>query len=415
LVAPFPDEPSAGEVVADLSPLFSWFYPDSCQPEGYRIDVTTYGGYDFGDTQSGGTGNPSTEWTVATPLEPATQYEWRVAPINGTTLGPYSPSTAFWTGPVCATAALLAPEQNTPDDGSTVDNPFPPLGWGYPGGCLPEFTLLELDIDPSFPGPNLVAGFGGPRIGQIPLAALDDCEQYYWRVRSENLDGAGPYSPTWTFFTDFDGDCPGGGAGGAAPMGLATRDLNCRAGDSQVFTESGFFGGGETTEVLGRNQAGTWLLVPLALGGGNCWVSAIYVDLPDGALDSLEVFASPPTPTPVPTATFTPEPQLSNPFAVTNVSVSVDINRYSGTCPVRFTFTAQITTNGPGTVEYRWLRSDQVQSAAQSLGFSSAGTQQVQSTWDISSGVHSYLWKQVEILSPNSMLSNLAEFSATCQ
>lgn len=410
LIAPLPNLPAAGDVVDDLMPTFNWFYADTCTPEGYRIDVTTYGGYEFGTTYSGGTGNPSTIWALADMLEPATQYEWRVAGINGTTLGPYSPSTPFWTGPICATAALAAPVQNTPPEGSTVDNPFPPLGWDYPGGCLPEFTLLELDIDPTFPGPNLVAGFGPPRIGQIPIAALDDCQQYYWRVRSENSDGAGPYSPTWTFHTDFDGTCAGP-SGGGAPMGLATRDLNCRAGDGTLFTETGFFALGEMAAILGKNQQGTWLVVPLRLGGGNCWVSAPYVDLLDGAnLDDLPVIASPPLPTPTPT----PLPESAGPFEVTSVTASVDQNLYRGTCPLQFTFTASITTNGAGTVEYRWLRSDQVTGATQSLNFNGPGTKHVQSTWDISSGIHENLWKQVEILSPNSKFSNQATFSVYC-
>jgi hypothetical protein len=408
LIPPLPNLPAAGDLVPDLMPSFSWFYDDSCTPEGYRIDVTTYGGYDFGTTISGGTGNPSTVWGLADMLQLATQYEWRVAGINGTTLGPYSASIPFWTGPLCATAALAAPVQNTPADGSTVDNPFPPLGWNYPNGCLPEFTLLELDVNPAFPGPNLVDGFGPPRIGQIPIAALDNCQEYFWRVRSENGDGAGPYSPTWSFTTDFDGSCFG--VGGADPMGLATRDLNCRAGDGTVFTESGFFALGERAPIIGRNQPATWLVVPLRLGGGNCWVSAAYVDLLGGAsLDALPVIASPPLPTPTPT----PLPEIAEPFTA-SVSVTVDQSTFRGTCPVQFTFTATITTNGAGTVEYQWLRSDQAQAQAQSINFNAAGSKQVVSTWDISSGIHENLWKQVKILSPNNALSNQATFSVYC-
>jgi hypothetical protein len=92
----------------------------------------------------------------------------------------------------------------------------------------------------------------------------------------------------------------------------------------------------------------------------------------------------------------------------------VDQSLYRGACPVQFTFTATITTNGPGTVEYQWLRSDQVQSQTQSLEFNAAGSKQVESTWDLSSGIHENLWKQVEILSPNNVLSNQATFSVYC-
>lgn len=417
LMAPLSNFPANGDIVEDLLPTFSWFYADSCTPEGYRIDVTTYGGYDYGTTISGGTGDPSTLWSPGSPLDPATQYEWRVAGINGATLGPYSTSVPFWTGPICDTAALAAPAQNTPADGAVVGNPFPPMGWSYPNGCIPEMTLLELDTDSTFPGPNLAAGLGGPRIGQIPLAALDDCQQYYWRVRSENSDGAGPYSLTWSFTTDFSGACAGAGAGagasplaGAGPMGLATRDLNCRAGDATAFNETGFFAKGSSAEILGKNQAGTWLVVPLQLGGGNCWVSAAYVQLPqDFSLDDLSIIASPPLP---PTAT--PLPESAFPFEVTAASVSVDQSSFRGTCPVRFTFSADITANAAGTVEYRWVRSDGVTGPTQTLNFNSAGTKTVETTWDLTAGIHEGLWEKVEILSPNSLSSNQATFSAYC-
>ena len=66
-------------------------------------------------------------------------------------------------------------------------------------------------------------------------------------------------------------------------------------------------------------------------------------------------------------------------------------------------------------MEYRWLRSDGATISPQTLSFASAGTQSVTATWDISSGVHTNLWMQLEILSPNSVLSNQATFSVTCQ
>lgn len=425
LIAPLPDAPSAFEIVDDLMPTLNWVYNDTCTPEGYRLDIGLYqADYDAASTISGGTGNPGTNWGPATNLDPATRYEWRVAPINGESLGPYSASVPFFTGPVCAAADLVPPNQLSPLDGDTVDTPFPAIRWDPTvGGCVPEGIRLELDVDPAFPGPDLGSYQPLPHNGQVPADPLDDCEQYYWRVRAENDDGsASASSPTWSFYTDFDGVC--GGSGGPSPasgepMGRASRDLNCRAGDGTVFTETGFLGEGETAPLVGRNEAGTWLLVPEALGGGECWVSAPYVELLDGAeIDDLPVFASPPTPTPLPSptpvATSTPTP-VSASFTVTGVTATVDQSQYVGKCPVRFTFTAQITTDGAGTVEYLWLRSDGATISPQTLSFASAGTQSVTATWDISAGVHTNLWMQLEILSPNSVLSNQATFSVTCQ
>jgi len=415
LIPPIPIFPAAGEIIADLSPSFSWNYPDACTPEGYRIDVTTYGGYDFGVTQSGGTGNPSTTWGLASPLEPATQYEWRVAGINDVTLGPYSSSSSFWTGPLCATASLMAPVQNTPANGSQVADPFPPMGWSYPAGCIPELTLLELDVDPSFPGPNLAAGLGGPRIGQIPLNGLADCTEYHWRVRSENPDGAGPYSPTWSFRTDFSGACDAGSPPSAAPMAFAPQNLNCRAGDSTAHDVTGFFLQGESAEIVGRNQLSSWIVVPKKTNGGNCWVSVGLVNIdPNVNLNDL-IIILPPSP-PAPTPTPTPVPAAPAPFTVTAVSVAVSESSFSGSCPHQFTFTGTITVNTAGTVEFKWLRSDGGIAPSQTLVFTSAGSQQVTTTWTFGGAGKRYtdFWQQIEVLAPNSMLSNQALFSLTC-
>jgi hypothetical protein len=206
-MSPIPDYPAYGDIVLDMVPSFAWTYPDTCVPEGYRIEVTTYGGYDFGETQSGGTGDSSTSWAPAIPLEPYTDYEWRVAPINGTDLGPYSPSTRFWTGPICDTSSLVAPELQSPADGSIVTNEYQPLVWNYPDPCVPEGYLVELNTSPTFLGPNLMGPQDVPATARITSAPLVDCTAHWWRITPQNSDGDGPASPTFTFATDFFGTC----------------------------------------------------------------------------------------------------------------------------------------------------------------------------------------------------------------
>jgi hypothetical protein len=75
-------------------PMLIWDYPDPCVPQGYRIDLSTDS--TFADTSlSGGTGNPSTRWFPGDDLTDCTTYYWRVAAINGTTLGPFSITRNF--------------------------------------------------------------------------------------------------------------------------------------------------------------------------------------------------------------------------------------------------------------------------------------------------------------------------------
>lgn len=88
-------------------------------------------------------------------------------------------------------------------------------------------------------------------------------------------------------------------------------------------------------------------------------------------------------------------------FQVTDVKLSVTPNVYTDPCPAKFTCKVTITTNGKGTVTYRWVRSDGT-SLAQTMDFSSAGTQTAQTGWN---PPQKYPWIYVEILSPNSMKS----------
>jgi len=94
LAAPHLVAPASNATVDTLLPTLSWSYPANCTPEGYRIDLSHVS--DFSDTSlSGGTGDPSTAWSPGEELTDCMVYFWRVAGINGTTLGPFSESRAF--------------------------------------------------------------------------------------------------------------------------------------------------------------------------------------------------------------------------------------------------------------------------------------------------------------------------------
>jgi len=79
---------------------------------------------------------------------------------------------------------------------------------------------------------------------------------------------------------------------------------------------------------------------------------------------------------------------------------------------VRFDFEGRITASVPTTATYRWIRSDGASPPTETLTFSSAGTRTVTSTWQLGRRDHPVtLWKAIEILTPNSMTSNHAEFT----
>ena len=89
------------------------------------------------------------------------------------------------------------------------------------------------------------------------------------------------------------------------------------------------------------------------------------------------------------------------PFAVTSVTYSVSTFS-EGTyvnCPK---VTANITTNGAGTVTYDWKWSDGGNTPSESITFASAGTKSVEQTWRLGSGASGTdFWIGIYIDTPN--------------
>ena len=100
-------------------------------------------------------------------------------------------------------------------------------------------------------------------------------------------------------------------------------------------------------------------------------------------------------------------------FAVTSVTASVTPSSFTGACPKTFNFSAVITVNGPGTVTYKWERSDGAIAPDESITFAAAGSQTVTDSWTI--GISYSGWERVHILTPNDSLSNQANFTLTCE
>lgn len=109
-------------------------------------------------------------------------------------------------------------------------------------------------------------------------------------------------------------------------------------------------------------------------------------------------------------ATWTPTAPVS--FAVVNGATFVSPPS-SLTCPQTFSFNGTLTTNGAGTVTYRWVHSDGFQGPVQSLPFAFASTQNVATdTWSLNSSFAG--WSQIQVLTPNFFASPQANFTLTC-
>jgi hypothetical protein len=103
------------------------------------------------------------------------------------------------------------------------------------------------------------------------------------------------------------------------------------------------------------------------------------------------------------TATYTLPPAIV--FAVTSASVA------SGGACGAFTATANITTNGAGSVTYHWVRSDGAIDgvAHPAVVFAAAGTQAVNTTWAVSAP--GTFWIDLYIDTPNNQQFGRATFT----
>jgi hypothetical protein len=100
---------------------------------------------------------------------------------------------------------------------------------------------------------------------------------------------------------------------------------------------------------------------------------------------------------------------------VTHVNASVNPTSFTGECEKMFEFTGRITSDSPGEVRYKWLRSDNARAPEQTIIFNAPGTQIVTTTWTLGIPGKTYNeWEAIQVLSPNPMTSNKAAFTLKC-
>ena len=86
---------------------------------------------------------------------------------------------------------------------------------------------------------------------------------------------------------------------------------------------------------------------------------------------------------------------------VTDVKATASPASGSWKCPASLKFSYSITTDGPCTVKYVWIRSDGITSSESTTTFSSAGTKTLNYTWKVTeSGEY---WVQLYTTTPNTM------------
>src|SRR3972149_10026736 len=86
LVAPTNVHPTDDSVIEALSPTLTWSYEGDCEPESFRIQLSS--SRDFPEGLTAEVGGDTTWWVPPTALEPGMSYSWNVRPIAGSAEGP---------------------------------------------------------------------------------------------------------------------------------------------------------------------------------------------------------------------------------------------------------------------------------------------------------------------------------------
>lgn len=174
-----------------------------------------------------------------------------------------------------------------------------------------------------------------------------------------------------------------------------SQPVNCRFGPGIVFDTIGGIKPNQSTRAIGRTSDNLWLYIEdPGNPGGMCWLAASAVEI-DGKAESLSV--------------------VSGPFVtVTHVTVRVEPPTISVSCsafPQVFGFIAEITTNGPTVVNWRWEVNTGDVASGETLIFERAETKTVQEFYRVN-GANDYKVK-LHVLEPNDIIED-AIFLALC-
>ena len=173
------------------------------------------------------------------------------------------------------------------------------------------------------------------------------------------------------------------------------QPVNCRFGPGLIYEVISTLDAGRSGRADGRDYTDRWLYIHDPLNpGGFCWVAKSAIEL-EGEMTWLPV-VNPPLVT------------------VNKVDVYVEPARVTVKCdefPQFVLLVAEITTNGPTLVNWRWELNTGEASDPNVLAFEEAGTKTVQRSFII------YLpndyWVKLHINSPNEIIGQ-ANFVANC-
>jgi uncharacterized protein YraI len=179
----------------------------------------------------------------------------------------------------------------------------------------------------------------------------------------------------------------------AAPVRVDLRmvgvKVNCRFGPGTVYELINELDEGQSARVAGRNETSTWWYVhDPGNPNGFCWVSADVTKV-EGDTEQL--------------------PVVQAPFVgVTNATLRAEPDRIVVDCdqfPQTIFLEAEITTNGPTFVTWKWEASTGVSSEQRILVYEQTEMQVINDYYQI--GAPNQYWIKLHILEPNEIVKQV--------
>ena len=106
-------------------------------------------------------------------------------------------------------------------------------------------------------------------------------------------------------------------------------------------------------------------------------------------------------------------------YAASDITASLSAHptSYNGKCPAVIKFNGEITSIKAGRVQYKFIRSDNANAPVQTLSFAKPGKKSVSTTWTLGgAALPTYAgWEAIQVISPEQVESNKAEFNIQCQ
>jgi hypothetical protein len=294
LKSPYPGEKIwSNEMYSTLPAEFFQWSSISCIPEKYKVYFTndpTWGTARLGQTD-GQTAWPDPAAAFPqVPLEPATEYYWKVRAWADGAEGPDSSLRVFFTGPECEyNSYLLAPTLIAPLNGQTITSTAVTLRYKPQKKCLPRFYHVLVNTSPDWDGIDLGV-YATPHQSMI-LTDLQDCTTFYWAVRSKHspYTSTYPWSDVFSFTTDFEGTCHLS----FALAVTALQDLACYQGpNAGLYPILGYLLQGETAEVVAQSLDMNWWYIKNPDGPENCAVPKDRVER-EGDTEDIPLWNNP--------------------------------------------------------------------------------------------------------------------------